>query len=198
MITPEQYRALESVHGQGRILVVQADDLEFALKRIDAKEWAAFRKFQEAKDDAAAEAMLRRAVVGLDEEETRAEKTRLENVLNEDPQLGDFWGFQLLESAGFQAQVDVQPDGDGCYLLASSLMSSPVQARRLTRAQWQEVRRAVARQGPGASDLLAFKLATGLDPAAYDLLPALPYVLGHICAGLGTKAGSSPKSYPLG
>lgn len=197
-VTLEKYRALEAEHGKGRILVVQADDLNFALRRIDAKEWGVFRKFQEAKDDACAEAMLRRAVVGLGEDEARAEKARLAQVLEEDPQLGDFWGLQLLEAAGFQAQIDVEEDGERCYLLTCPLLPSPVQARRLTRQQWQEVRRAVAKQGPGASDLLAFRLATGDDPAAYDLLPALPYALGHVCAGLGTKAGSAPKSFPLG
>ena len=145
------------------------------------------------------EALVVEVLVGLTDGETRAQKTVLEKVLNEDPQLGDFWGLQLLEAAGFQAQVDIEemPDGAGWHL-ACPLQRDPILAHRLTRAQWQEVRRAVARQGAGASDLLAFKLATGLDPAAYDLLPALPYVLGHICAGLGTKAGSAPKSYPLG
>ena len=199
-VTLEKYRALEAEHGKGRILVVQADDLNIALRRIDAKEWGVFRKFQEAKDDAVAEAMLRRAVVGLGEDETRAEKARLAQVLEEDPQLGDFWGLQLLKTAGFQAQIDVEEMADPAaqgWRLTCPLLPDPIRAHRLTRQQWQEVRRAVAKQGPGASDLLAFRLATGLDPAAYDLLPALPYVLGHICAGLGTKAGAAPKSYPL-
>lgn len=172
-------------------------DIEFALRKIDTEEWGVFLDFRRKQDDGAAEAMLRRAVVGLDAEDTRSEKARMELVLDEDPQLGDFWGLQLLEAAGLQALVQIEDLGEGSYQLTATVGQDHVGAhlRRLTRAQWKEVRRAVARDHADTADLLAFRLAGG-DPGAYPLRPALPYLFGHLTQGLGTKAGALPKSFP--
>ena len=205
MITQDLYAKLEAVHGQGRILVVVADELEFALLKISGvkegdlpSEWENFLRFREANDGSAAESMLRRAVVGLDEEGTKAEKGRLAQVIQEDPQLGDFWGLQLLSAAGFQAPVRIEKS-DGTYLLTATVEDVEISTRltRLTRTQWHEVRRKMATAKQEEVDLLAFELAGG-DPGAYPLRPALPYLFGHLAQGLGTKAGSPPKKFTTG
>lgn len=202
-ISKELYHKLQEVHGQGRVLVLVAgrgpERVEFAFKRLDAKEWEVFLAFQANKDEGAAESMLVRAAVGDQDESTKAERERLQQELEQDPQLGDFWGVQLLEAAGFQAKVQVDgPGRDGDWTLTAKVEGQPysVVAKRLSRLQYTEVRRVLVRNGDTAADVLAFKLCTGLEAGAYDLRPALPQIFGSICMGLGTKAGAAPKFFP--
>jgi hypothetical protein len=203
VITREQFQALEAVHGKGRILVVvagaegTAERVEFACRRLDAAEWAVFLGFKRKKDDASAENMLRRAVVGTDKESTAAEKAWLMTALNEDPQLGDWWGLQLLAAAGWQAELTEEKQDDGSYLLTAKVdgQEYSVTAKRLSRAQWQEYRRELGKGQDAAADVLAFRLGTGLEVENFDLVPALLGVFGDRISGLGTKGGAAPKSF---
>lgn len=203
LITKELFLALEAAHGQGRILVVVAgegcDRVEFAARKIDAKEWGVFLAFQRNKNEGAADAMLRRAVVGISADATVSEREALKVELEADPQLGDFWGMQLLQAAGWQAPLAIEPPAEtgDPYVLTASVEHEcySVEAKRLNGPRWQEVRRAVAKEGDAPAEMLAFRLATGREPEDFGLRPALPYVFGAACMGLGTKAGAGPKSF---
>lgn len=197
-ITQEQFEATQAAHGPCVVLGAGAgaDRVEFVARRIDAQEWTVFLAYQEQLDASMAEAMLRRAVVGATDAETKAEKKRLEGELDADPQLGDLWGVQLLGLAGWQAKVKTEgPAADGTYQLTTEVdgEASTVTARRFTRAQWKELRRLVATKSSGEADLHAFKVSTGRDPADFAAAPALPYVFGHHAMGLGSKVTDAPK-----
>jgi len=209
MRTPYTKQALEALQAaHGPVLVLSAGDAEIAVRKLtwagpagpDGKptqgEFSVFMQARRNKDPDAVELVLRRAVVGIDDEATKAEQAYLTELLNEDPQLGDAWGAILLRQAGWQAEVDVKDLGAGVYTLAPKLAGAPtVQAKRLSRQQWREYRRFVQQcagdDAEEAAQLQAFKVATGQDPATYETFPALPYVLGQICTALGTKVGDA-------
>lgn len=194
-ITPETYAALRALHGD-RVLVLTAGGEDLAVRKLDRAELEIFLRARRNKDPDAVELVLRRAPVGVDDAATVAERARLEALLQDDPQLGDAWGAILLRQAGWQAEVDVKDLGAGTYSLAPKLPGAPtVQAKRLSRQQWREYRRFVQQHtgddAEEAAQLQAFRVSTGQDPATYEAFPALPYVLGQMCAALGTRVGDA-------
>ena len=192
-------QALRAAHPGERMVLLSAgagdNAVSFGVKLPDAKEWAIIAADLQGGNAAAAELALRRAVVGATPEETVAERSRMESVIDEDPPLGDFWGMQLLASVGMGAKITTspKPDAAGLYELRAELPSGDAQVlhcKKRSRPQWILLRDIAAKKGPQAFAAAAYDMlitsANKTDVA--QRYPALVSALGDAAASAGSRS----------
>ena len=191
-------QALRAAHPGERMVLLSAgagdNAVSFGVKLPSAAAWALIAADLQG-NAAVAEETLRGAVVGATPEETVAERARLENILNEDPPLGDFWGMQILQLVGMGAKITTspKPDAAGLYELRAELPSGDAQVlhcKKRSRPQWILLRDIAAKKGPQAFAAAAYDMlitsANKTDVA--QRYPALVSALGDAAASAGSRS----------
>ena len=192
-------QALRAAHPGERMVLLSAgagdNAVSFGVKLPSAAAWALIAADLQG-NAAVAEETLRGAVVGATPEETVAERARLENILNEDPPLGDFWGMQILQLVGMGAKITTspKPDAAGLYELRAALPGGgevlALQCKKRSRPQWILLRDIAAKKGPQAFAAAAYDMlitsANKTDVA--QRYPALVSALGDAAASAGSRS----------
>lgn len=191
-------QALRAAHPGERLVLLSAgagdNAVSIGAKLPSAAEWAIVAADLQGSNAAAAELALRRAVVGASPEETIAERSRLESVLDEDPPLADRWGTQLLQAVGMGAKVTTspKPDAAGLYELRAELPDGSVlalQCKKRSRPQWNMLRDTAAKKGPQAFAAAYEMLIVSSNKADVAArYPALISALGDAAASVGSRA----------
>jgi len=202
-------QALQAGNPSERLVLLSAgtgpDAVSIGAKLPSAAEWAIVAADLQGSNAAAAELALRRAVVGASPEETIAERSRLESLIDEDPPLADLWGMQLLQAVGLGAKVTTapKPDAEGLYELRAELPSGAVlvlQCKKRSRPQWGLLRDVGGKKGPQAFAAAAYDmLITSANKAdVAQLYPALVGALGDAAAEAGSRARGGGAAAPFG
>ena len=193
--------ALEAEHGRVcRVCAGEgAERVEFALKMPDAKEWATIALDAEKSNPDLAEQALRRAVVGLGADETKAERKRMEAVLDADPMLADYWGPALLMRCGWQAPITCEPGAaPDTFVLIAEVDGEIVKiaSRKLSRAQNKVLRGVAVKSGVTAYRMGAWTALCGDETTRTTIAekyPALPAAFGSAAMEAGSKVkGAGP------
>ena len=192
-----RHQALVAAHGPRVILLFagsDGDEVSFGAKLPDSKEWARFVTDISGKDASSApEMVLRRSIVGVTEDETRTERTRLESLLDEDPPLADLWGLQLLAAVGFGAKASTVPAGEGLFDLTADVGDAKVtvQCKKRSRSQWNALRDVMTKKGQTEGAAAAYEMLT-VSPNKADVAaryPALVTAFGEAAAAAGSRSG---------
>ena len=190
--SPEELSLLRSLVPEGRLMVLRVDADEIAVRKLDQAEYSALKEASATNPDWQALA-LKRAVVGYAGTAPAGAAQLVRALLEEDPQLGDVLGAQIVAAAGHGAQVSAAL-GEGRKVTLQVRLSLPgpvwtVEGTRPGEGQWSDIRRAIAKGGADAGALRCFELCV---PAPPDLAlyPALPTVIGsHLMSTTRRRAG---------
>ena len=187
--TPEQLEALRAAVG-ARLIILRAGDEEIAVQRVDGETYKELREIA-ADDPDWQELALRRAVA------LPQDLPRVDALLQEDPQLGDVLGAQLLAAAGVQARTHVRK-GEGRAVVVVVRINLPggevleIPGSRPGAGTWKDVRRVIARSGPDAGALRVYELCAKPPEGLADRYPALPQVVGAALMGSLTREAGNP------